>query len=240
MTTEVINLISGPRNLSTALMYSFAQRTDTQVIDEPFYAHYLSVTGLNHPGKEEVLATMPSNPEVIVQQINDMTDTPYVFLKGMAHHLIEMNLHFLQSYKNLFLIRNPRQLIASFAEVIEQPTMQDIGLQMEWQLFEFLQETTKRQPVVLDTGELMKHPEEVLKKTCEALGIPYDANMLHWKAGGIPEDGVWKKYWYANVHKSTGFSKQSTSTRSLPPRYEALYEEALPYYEKLFDKSIKA
>ena len=48
-----ICLWSCPRNVSTALMYSFAQRRDTKVFDEPLYAHYLSESKANHPGREE-------------------------------------------------------------------------------------------------------------------------------------------------------------------------------------------
>ena len=46
---------SGPRNLSTAMMYSFAARRDCAIWDEPFYGAYLRKTGLSHPMREEIL-----------------------------------------------------------------------------------------------------------------------------------------------------------------------------------------
>jgi hypothetical protein len=221
-------------------MYSFAQRSDTRVVDEPFYGHYLKVRpDVDHPGKEEIQASMSSDAAEVVEKIimaND--DTPVLFLKDMAHHLIEMNLDFMLPLTNLFLIRNPHQLIASIGQVMRQPTMEDIGSQKQYELFHWLREKG-RQPLVLDSGDLLKDQEGIMRKLCEALDIPFDAAMLQWKAGPRPEDGAWAPYWYANVHRSTGFSRQPTSKRPLPQHLITLYEEARPYYEALYEHAIK-
>ena len=65
MQTKRICLWSGPRNVSTALMYAFAQRSDTHVIDEPLYAHYLHNTdrATAHPGIAAVMASMSTDGE---------------------------------------------------------------------------------------------------------------------------------------------------------------------------------
>jgi len=221
-------------------MYSFAQRADTHVVDEPFYAYYLHQTGIWHPGKEETLASMPTDVATVLQEIEQQAKTvDLLFLKNMAHHLIEMDISFLTKMKNLFLIRNPKQLIASFAQVIEQPTMQDIGAKRQQELYQYLIEAGEH-PVVLDSGELLKNPEKVLRQTCEALELPFFTEMLTWKAGARFEDGAWATYWYKNVHESTGFQQQKTSTRALPAHCTELYEEAKPYYETLFEQAIKA
>lgn len=236
----IINLISNPRNISTAMMYSFAQRKDTLVVDEPFYAYYLRISPVLHPGREEVLAAMEQNPDKILEDIvQKATLKAVLFIKNMAHHLIEMDLDFLFQYKNLFLIRNPKQLIASLAQNYERPVMSDIGLQKQYELFHFLTEKNGIAPIVLDSGELLKDPPTMLKKLCLALAIPFDEQMLTWEAGARPEDGVWAKYWYKNVHHSTGFSPQKTSTRPLPENCQALYEASLPYYAFLYEKSLK-
>ncbi|MEM8893516.1 MAG: sulfotransferase family protein [Bacteroidota bacterium] len=239
MPAKIIHLISGPRNLSTALMYSFAQRSDTTVIDEPFYAHYLRSTGIDHPGREETLASMSSDTVSIQKDFFEFDKSPVLFLKDMAHHLIDMDLSFLDQVTNIFLIRNPHQLIASFAQVIHQPTMQDIGLEHEWELFKQISQHDGRPPVVLDSGDLLAEPEAMLQHLCQALGIAPDRAMESWEAGPRPEDGTWAKYWYKGVHESTGFSRRPSSTRALPEQCQELYEAALPYYQKLSEFAIK-
>lgn len=238
MPKHIIQLISGPRNLSTALMYAFAQRPDTKVVDEPFYAHYLLKTGIDHPGREKIIASMESDPMKVQQSFFDYNEKDILFLKGMAHHLIEMDLSFLHRTKNLFLIRNPKQLIASFSQVIENPTIRDIGLAHEWELFQQLKNAGEN-PVVLDSGELLKNPSAVLEKTCHALGISYNQCMLSWPEGGRPEEGIWNTYWYQNAQQSTSFVQQQTKDRHFPARCLPLYEEAMPYYEKLSQYAIR-
>ena len=220
-------------------MYSFAQRSDTRVVDEPFYGHYLKVRpNVDHPGKEEVQANMSSDAaEVVEKIIMANNDTPVLFLKDMAHHLIEMDLDFMLPLTNLFLIRNPHQLIASIGQVMRQPTMEDIGSKKQYELFQWLREKGQT-PLVLDSGDLLKDQEGIMRKLCEALDIPFEAGMLHWQPGPRSEDGAWAPYWYANVHRSTGFIRQPTSTRPLPEHLITLYEEARPYYEALYEYAI--
>jgi hypothetical protein len=234
-------LISNPRNLSTALMYSFAQRPDTRVVDEPFYAHYLKFRpGVDHPAKRETMDTMSSDArEVVEKVITAEYDRPVVFFKNMAHHLIALELDFMLALTNLFLIRNPQQLVASIGQIMQQPKMEDIGSQQQFALFQWLKEH-EQWPLVLDSGELLKDPPGVMRKLCAALDIPFVADMLHWTAGPRTEDGAWAKYWYANVHQSTDFSSQETSSRPLPDYLVPLYEEARPYYEALYEHSIRA
>lgn len=230
----IINLISGPRNISTALMYSFAQRSDTKVSDEPFYAHYLKRTKLNHPGHDEILQSMSADAEDIYENIsNHEKENEIVFLKNMAHHHIGLDWTYLIDMKNVFLIRDPKQLIASFTQVIAEPTLQDIGLKEEAELLTFVKQHGKYPPVVIDANDILPDPAKGLEMLCSKLSIPFEQEMLKWEKGPIPEDGAWAKYWYKNVHNSTGFAKQKTSERSLPEHCEPLYESAMPYYETL-------
>jgi hypothetical protein len=62
--------------------------------------------------------------------------------------------------------------------------------------------------------------------------------MLSWNTGGIPEDGIWAPYWYANVHRSTGFATQKSSSRPFPDHCQDLLEQALPIYEELMVSAI--
>lgn len=237
----IINLISSPRNISTALMYSFAQRADITVLDEPFYGTYLRKTDADHPGKSEIIAGMPSTDDQTLEKIQKQAQkTEHVFVKNMAHHLIKMDLSFLDGYTNLFLIRNPKQLIASFAQVIPNPKMSDIGIQRQAELYSYLEKSSGKPPLVLDSNEILKNPASVLSQACKAIDIPFMENMLHWPAGEIHDDVPWIKHWYANVLKTEGFGKQSTSERPLPEQCKALYDASLHYFETLAKQAIKA
>lgn len=235
-----LHLLSGPRNISTALMYSFAQRADTTVVDEPFYAHYLQHTGVSHPGGEEVLESQSTSfQEVIDDIVYGHYKTPNVFLKNMAHHMIGVPEDFMASCENIFLIRDPKKLIASLALVIDAPNLRDTGLAESERLFRLVQKQTGKNPVVINSGELLKNPKRYLEAVCAQLNLLFDDNMLHWKAGPRPEDGIWAKYWYASVHKSTGFAPQRSEERALPKGLEALYETALHHFEFLNQYAIK-
>ena len=233
-----INLISSPRNISTGLMYSFAQRDDTIVMDEPFYAFYLLLSGANHPGRAEVIRSQPNREEDVKKEIFSLQPKPVVFIKNMSHHLEVMDESFLDDVVNVFFIRNPRQIIASYAEVIENPTMRDIGVEYQFNLWQRLMKKNL-DPIVLDAGYLLENPESVLTQLCKRVGIPFQKTMLRWSTGPKSYDGVWAPYWYGNVHRSTGFEKQPTSNRILPSHLEELYQRANILYEKLLPFSIK-
>lgn len=235
----IINLISGPRNVSTALMYSFAQRRDTIVKDEPFYGYYLKLTNADHPGKEEIIASMETDINIILKDliILDKNGT-LLFLKNMAHHHIDIDDQFLLSVKNVFLIRHPAELIISFTKVINNPTLNDIGLKKSWLLYYQLVQAGQ-QPIVIDSGELLKDPTKMIQKLCEAIPIPFDPKMNSWQPGPRPEDGVWSKYWYHQLHKSTRFVKSKPKRIVVPEHLQSLCEEAMVYYNRLYKLSIK-
>lgn len=218
-------------------MYSFAQRSDAEVVDEPFYALYFSKTNVDHPGKAEVLNAQSSNENEVKAEIFKQHSKPVFFIKNMAHHIEVMeDQNFLSKCINIFLIRNPKQIIASYAQVIEKPVMRDIGIEYEWQLFKKLNDPNS---IVLDSGLLLQDPESVLKKVCECAGITFETQMLSWQAGRKPYDGVWAPHWYANVHKSTGFEKQQTSERQLPENLKPLADQADEYYQLLLQHALK-
>lgn len=233
-----IQLWSGPRNISTALMYSFAQRTDTQVVDEPLYAHYLRESGAQHPGREEVMASQENDGRRVAEwMMSDSFIKPVVFFKQMTHHLMNLSLDFLAACKNILLIRDPRDVLISYSKVIEHPTLPDIGIRQSYELFQFLQHN-QYQAIVLDADVVLHNPEPIIQKLCGELGIGFQPAMLHWEAGARPEDGVWAKYWYSNVHQSTGLSRFEKTETELPLRLKAVHEQAMPYYRFLCEHSI--
>lgn len=232
-----INLISNPRNVSTALMYSFAQRADMSVIDEPFYGYYLSNHEVSHPGQEEILTTMPTSLEGVFNSLDNAHRKEHLFIKGMAHHLDMVATDHLRGMTHIIFIREPKQMIASFAKVMPDPTMKDIGLADQLRLLKSLEEFGEP-TVVLDSGQLLADPAQMLSRLCERIGLRMDAAMLRWKSGGIAEDGVWAPHWYGNVHQTTGFAVQSTSSRPFPEHCRDLLDQAMPIYRQLMMKAL--
>jgi hypothetical protein len=235
-----INLWSGPRNVSTALMYSFAQRSDTRVVDEPLYAHYLRVSGAAHPGREAVLAAQERDgAKVVREEILGDFDRPVVFFKQMAHHLVEIDRTFLSKTANVILTRDPREMLPSLAENIARPTLRDTGYAMQTGLLEELR-AIGQDPPVLEAREVLTDPRSVLTQLCARLGIPFEEAMLAWRPGPRPEDGVWAPHWYANVHRSSGFERYRAKTAPFPSALEPLLAECRPHYEALARAAIRA
>lgn len=229
-----ICLWSGPRNISTALMYSFAQRPDTTVFDEPLYGHYLKNTKAKeyHPGADEVLASMETNGEKVIQMMMGNHSKKVVFFKNMCHHLLNLNTAFMRSVCNVILTRDPAEVIPSFAKEIENPSMIDIGFEAQVHLLTMLQEMGA-DVFVIDSNTILKNPEQELRKLCFNIGIPFYTEMLSWERGARPEDGIWAKHWYKNVHNSNGFQPYINKDLVLEDRFKPLYENALPLYKKL-------
>jgi hypothetical protein len=237
-----ICLWSGPRNVSTALMYSFAQRPDTRVFDEPLYAYYLAHSDARqyHPGANRVISAMDSDGERVVREVllGDY-DWPVVFFKSMAHHLVNLDWAFLTRLDNVILTREPSEMLTSYARTVEKPTLKDTGYLTQVRLLEYLDDVG-RNPVVLDARELLLDPRGVLTELCRRLGISFDERMLSWSPGPRPEDGVWAEYWYEQVHRSSGFRPYRPKREPAPEGLRPLLEECQPLYDRLYDRAIKS
>lgn len=221
-------------------MYSFRQRPDTLVVDEPLYGHYLKVTHAEHPGDREVLEVMDTDGERVVREIIlGPCERSVHFFKNMAHHLTDLDRGFLGGITNVLLTRDPAEMLPSLATQLPNPTMRDTGL---LQQVEILDHVLNRgdDPVVLDARQLLLDPPGVLRRACGMLDLPFYEEMLRWPAGPKPEDGIWAKHWYANVHDSTGFSPYRPKPDDFPERLAPLLEECAPLYERLREYAIPA
>ncbi len=242
MATKRINLWSGPRNVSTALMYSFAQRADTKVVDEPFYAHYLSKADVNHPGREEVLESQPREPQKVIDNLLSCQNNEVLFIKNMAHHMIDMSEQLermLNNFTHVFLIRDPYEMLLSLSKNLPNLSMRDTAYRWQLRLFEMAKEH-QQEVHIIDSKELLTDPAKVLEKLCVRLGLSFDEKMLRWEAGPIPEEGIWAKYWYDSVHTSTKFNPYEPKTEPLPEHLKPLYEKCKSIYDQLNQYSIKA
>ncbi len=222
-------------------MYSFAQRADMQVVDEPLYGHYLRASGAAHPGREDIVATMNCDGDAVMSDlIEHAASLPAttLFIKHMAHHLVQIDLQFLLRCSHIFLIRDPREMLPSLTVQLPHATLDDTGLKRQWQLLQQIR-SNGQEVIVLDSREVLLDPESVLRKLCGRLGLTFEQSMLHWPAGSRSEDGVWAKHWYQAVHKSTGFSAYQPK-QDFPAKLETLLDECLPWYDKLFALAIRA
>lgn len=231
-----IAMWSGPRNLSTALMYAFASRGDCAVWDEPFYAAYLQATGIDHPMTAEVIAAGEPDPaKVAALCTGPIPDGQRLFYqKHMTLHMIpEFDRGFMRGLTNVFLIRHPARVVASYSKKRESPTLGDIGFVQQAELFDEVANTTGTAPLVVDSFDIRAAPRESLSKLCTALNIPFTEKMLHWSAGAKPYDGVWAPHWYNAVHQSTGLDEPEGPLPTLPPEFRKLADEAMPHYDRL-------
>ncbi|HEX9355819.1 MAG TPA: hypothetical protein VF933_18605 [Streptosporangiaceae bacterium] len=226
-----IAMWSGPRTVSTALMRAWENRPDTVVADEPLYAFYLDRTGIAHPGREQVIASQPTSWQTVIRQLTAESlpaGRTVSYAKHMTHHLLpEVDREALAPLRHAFLIRDPRELLASYARVRDTPTLDDLGLWQQAEIFE------RFGGPVIDARDLLEQPEAVLRALCAALGVPFTAAMLSWPAGPRESDGVWAPHWYGSVWRSTGFGPYHPPDHALPPRLAALADQCQPFYQRL-------
>lgn len=226
---------SGPRNLSTAMMYAFGNRGDCAVVDEPFYAAYLAMTGLDHPMRTEILESQPQNPETVVQALLGPVPAakPFFYQKHMTQHMIPgVPRDWMREVTNVFLIRHPARVIASYAAKRENPSLEDIGFRQQAELFEMVCDWGQR-PVVVDSHDVREDPAVKLEQLCEVIGMPYSPKMLNWPQGGHKDDGVWAAHWYGAVWTSTGFAGPEGSLPEVPEELLPVLNAAMPYYEQM-------
>lgn len=231
-----IAMWSGPRNISTALMRAFENRPDTVVTDEPLYGHYLRESGIDHPGREEVIASQETDWRRVVARLTGEIphDREVWYQKHMTHHLLPaIGREWLTGLTNAFLIRDPREVLSSYVKTRAEPRLGDIGIVEQAELFAWLVERTDGVPPVIDARDVLQRPEPALRRLCDAVGIPFSDRMLAWPAGPRLSDGVWGKHWYDRVWRSTGFLPYRRPTASLPESLGPLVEAAMPYYERL-------
>jgi hypothetical protein len=227
-----IAMWSGPRNLSTAMMYAFGARPDFSVMDEPFYAPYLAITGADHPMASEVLAAHETDP-ARVGQLCRQTGKPHLYMKHMPHHMVEgFPLDWAADCVHIHLIRHPARVIASYAAKREAPTLDDIGFIRQTEIFE------QFGGLVIDSTDIRAQPETMLRALCEAIDLPFDPAMLHWPAGPRPEDGIWARHWYGAVHESIGIADAEGPFPQVPTELEPLLDAAMPHYQGLWERRI--
>ena len=230
-----IAMWSGPRNLSTALMRSFANREDvTSVLDEPLYAAYLVSTGKDHPMRDEVIASQLSDAEEVANICTQSKGSGICYQKHMVQHLHDTyDTQWIFKLTNCFLIRNPEEVVDSFLLKLPDAKFEDFGFDQQLNIFNLVTSNSKIAPLVIDATELRKNPEDILKKACSKLSISWDPRMLEWKSGLRSYDGVWAPHWYPSVESSTHFKKYKKNTNTFSTKTKSIIHKAMPGYEEL-------
>ncbi|MCF6305607.1 MAG: HAD family hydrolase [Rhodobacteraceae bacterium] len=231
-----IAMWSGPRNLSTAMMYSFAARDDCAVWDEPFYAAYLAATGLEHPMRDEILAAGEQDHRKVAKKcLSAIPEGKSLFYqKHMTQHMIpEFDKGWLAGVKNVFLIRHPAKVMASYLVKREGSTLNDIGFWQQETLFDQVAESIGETPVVIDSDDILKDPKAALKGLCGAIDIDFQPQMLRWPKGPNENDGAWAPHWYKSVWQSTGFSQKPVSGPDISGLNKEILAKAMQSYQKL-------
>jgi hypothetical protein len=233
-----IAMWSGPRNISTAMMRSWGNRTDTVVCDEPFYAHYLHATGRDHPGAAEVIAAGETDWRKVVQQlIAEVPEgKPIFYQKQMTHHLLPpIDRTWLGAVTNCFLIRDPRDVIVSYIKKNNDPALEDVGFVQQAEIFDWVRTHSGTVPPVIDAHDVLENPRKILELLCDAIGVEFSESMLFWPPGLRETDGIWAKHWYGEVATSTTFRKPSArNPEPVPERLREICERSRECYARLY------
>ena len=226
---------SGPRNISTALMRAWENRPDTRVVDEPLYAYYLSETGAEHPGRDEVIAAGETSWQVVVDQLTAPVEG-VLYQKHMTHHLLpQLPRDWIASLTNVLLIRDPAEVVASYLRSRADVTVEDIGLVQQVALHDRLGPDVP----VIDAADFLGDPEAYLRWLCAYIGVEFTDQMLHWPAGPRDSDGVWAPYWYDAVIRSNGFEPLRPRRVELTGAALDVAERSRPHYERLRDNRVR-
>jgi hypothetical protein len=237
-----IAMWSGPRNISTAMMRAWGNRPDTFVVDEPFYAFYLKKTGTDHPGAEEVIAAGETDWRKIVVNLTGSTPNGarISYQKQMTHHLLpEVSRDWLREVTNCFLIRDPAEVIASYIKKNREPTVEDVGFVQQAEIFDFVRGQIGAVPPVIDADDVLRDPERMLHLLCDAMGVEFTDAMLSWPPGPRETDGIWARYWYAEVERSTSFQPWRERKIEVPKSLRDVHDRCLAIYEQLYKHRLR-
>lgn len=242
MTKTIIAMWSGPRNLSTAMMRAFENRNDTEVLDEPFYAHYLSATGLDHPGRDMIIDSQSTDWNEVVDMCtnSNLQERPIWYQKHMAQHNLEgFDISWVKDVTNCLLIRDPKYVIASYGKKFPIEDERLLGYIQQTEIIEFLEKENGMVPPIIDADDILRDPEIMLKKLCQKIGIDFSLTMLSWPKGPRESDGIWAPYWYEGVQDSTGFQPYAYREVILDDDLIEIYDNCMNHYDAIHQKRIR-
>ncbi|XP_072050948.1 uncharacterized protein [Amphiura filiformis] len=131
-----------------------------------------------------------------------------VFCKDFAAGLEGMYEYLPDGFRHSFLIRHPYKVLESWEKMInrgieneskrmkisEQPEFllpPGLFFKEQYDLYQHVKEHYEPNPVIIDTDDLLADPGRVLRAYCQAVGIPYNNDLLQWKPGQESMDQQW-------------------------------------------------
>ena len=223
-------------------MRAWENRADTVVIDEPLYAYYLYRTGRQHPGRDAVLAAQSNDWREVVAALQAPlpAGARIYYQKHMTHHVdASVALDWLAAMRNCFLIRRPRNMLASLLRVVPDAVLEDTGLPQQVRLFEYVCDRLEAVPAVIDSADVLRDPAGMMRALCAATGVDFSDSMLSWPAGQRDSDGVWAPHWYASVEKSTGFEPWRPAEPEVPQDKIDVLAQCEPLYARMAAHSLQ-
>jgi hypothetical protein len=237
----ILAMWSGPRNISTAMMYSFGNRADCEAIDEPFYGFSLKTKGNDHPMRDEIIASMETAWDKLVVKCTTPSSKPLLYQKHMTHHMLDgYDRSFILKLTNAFLIRNPARVLASYAQKWAEIDLRAIGFVAQHEIFDMVAQKLGHAPPVIDSDDVLANPRAVLSNLCTTVGIGFDEAMLQWPRGPKPFDGIWAAHWYQAAWDSERFSAPQQKELVLNAQLQRIADQAMPIFERLKAHAIRA
>ena len=243
----IIALWVHPRSMSTAIERIMRERNDLFCFHEPFMYYYYIGLGKKELPLSDLHIGNPDSFDGIIQQFEHKAQTEPVFFKDMGYYVLpEIYQHpeIAQRMDHMILIRNPRKSILSYYKLDPTVSIEEVGLEAQWQLYQWLKDTCRRPPIVIEAEAIQNDPMNAMKRVWDYLGLEFRQNAFQWDPKTIPED--WKSVsgWHGNVMASTGIRPEKISGEEEiinrfnqaaddNPRLGELLGHHLPFYEKL-------
>lgn len=233
-TDRPIVLWAVPRSRSTAFERIFVERDDVTVLHEPFSAVYY-----HGPERrsDEFLDGEP-DPDATAERVLADLLRPRdrrVFVKDMAYHVADfMDADLVGRFTNTFLIRDPREALASLHAKHPTFTFEEAGYEQLARLYDLAVATSDEPVVVVDADDLMRDAEGTVSRYCSAVGLPFVADALSWEAQEVDHFSAWDG-WHDGAQQSTGLGEVAgdRDRSTLPPELTDVYERCLPHYQHL-------
>jgi hypothetical protein len=158
----------------------------------------------------------------------------------MAHHIFKYSdLSWIKHVTNLFLIRDPKEVIVSYQKRFPLNSHLQLGYNQQVQIAKIIADFSGEFPIVINAKDVLINPKKTIKILCDMLNIDFEEQMLSWPSGKRDSDGVWAPHWYSEVEKTTAFQPYSQKNVVLDSKWNEIYNSCMADYEFLNSCSLK-